>query len=821
MMVLRGIGEGARMARLMASTALVGLSLAGPVHAAAAEGDARAVQSAQAGATRTFDIPAQALSGALTQFARQSGLQVTMDSAITRGLSSPGVSGAMTPAAALTQLLAGAGITWQMIDAKTVALSRAAAGGAMTLDPVMVEGAASARAMLNDAARTEGSGSYTTTATTVGKEAAAIKDIPRSVSVVTRQMMDDRNVTEVADALKQTPGITVVKYDGGGLRNTIQARGHAIDTVQLDGVSTTWDMNTGTTFDAAIYDRIEVLRGPAGLYQSGGEPGGSLNLARKRALDRWSFGGEAGIGSWDTYRGVIDVTGPLVESGRIRTRIVGVLDDRDSFVDVVGNEKKTVFGTVEGDLTDDTTVALGLTSQRYSNVQNYGLPAYAGGRLLDADRSTFAGAGWNDMDFDIDEQFVELKHRLDGGGEIRLSGRHQAQNAATIGLWANTVVDPATGNFNSVVWGSRRQAEEWSMDGHVSTPLQVGGLTHTLLLGADYRTRQSDATSSNMVSVNGFNISSMNHDPAVPRLTWGTPSRNSVDQYGAYGQARIKPGVDWLTLVGGGRLSWWSTRTKNMATMVESGRYASHGEFTPYGGVVYDASREVSLYVSYAEIFKPQNSLDIHGNMLPPRIGGSWEVGVKGSFLDGRLNTQLAAYRMIDENRAMPIEGCLGDACNEAAGKVRSRGIEAQADGSPWPNWNVSAGYAYVLTDHLTGTAANKGNTFSTATPKHTATLWAKYTFPEGSPMHGLSVGGGMKTVSSFYVMNSAGTRWVQDGYTVFDALVAYAFTETLDASLTVSNLFDETYYEKVGGDNRQNYYGAPRSAMLTLHARF
>ena len=801
---------------LLMTTALTAI-VATPLRAQEAPA---ATRTAPEAGQRDFSIPPQSLTTGLALFGQQSGQQVTADGEMLRGLSTPGVQGRMTPGQALARLLAGTGLTYSA-EGGTLTLLRVSADGAMTLDSVTVEGSATAQASPYEAVRTEGTKSYTTKATTVGKAATAIKDIPQSVSVVTRQMMDDRGITEVADALKQTPGMTVVKYDGGGLRNTIQARGYGIDTVQLDGVSTTWDMNTGTTFDAAIYDRIEVLRGPAGLYQSGGEPGGTINLARKRALDQWHFGGEAGIGTWETYRGVADVTGSLVESGRLRARVVGVWDDRESFVDVVGNEKKTIYGTVEGDLTERTTLSVGLTSQRYSNVQDFGLPAYAGGSMGDFDRSTFTGASWNKMDFNIDEQFVELEHRLDGDGEIKLSGRHQEQDAETIGLWANTVVNPNTGAYDSFAYASKRNAEEWSMDGHVSTPLQIGGLTHNLLLGADYRTRYSDSAGTNTPTVSGFNIYAINHDPSIPALTWGTTSRSFVEQYGTYGQARIKPGIEWLTLVGGARMSWWNTRSKNLVTGVESGRYSARGEFTPYGGAVLEANKDVSLYASYAEIFKPQSNLDTSGNMLPPRVGGAWEAGIKGSFLDQRLNVQLAAYHMIDENRAMQIDGCTGDNCYEAAGEVRSRGVEAQVGGSPWPNWDVTAGYAYVLTDHLTGTAANQGNTFSTSTPKHNTTLWVKYTFPESDILEGFSLGGGMKNVSSFYFMDSAGTRWIQNGYTVFDAMAGYAFTENLEASLNVTNLFDTTYYEKIGGSNRQNYYGAPRGAMLTLRAKF
>lgn len=233
--------------------------------------------------------------------------------------------------------------------------------------------------------------------------------------------------------------------------------------------------------------------------------------------------------------------------------------------------------------------------------------------------------------------------------------------------------------------------------------------------------------------------------------------------------------------------------------------------------MVLDATKQVSVYASYSEIFKPQSSLDVSGNIIKPRVGGAYEAGIKGSFLDDSLNTHLAVYHMVDENRAVAIPNCLGTNCNEAAGKVRSRGIEAQVSGSPLPQWNMSAGYAYVLTDTQKGTTTTTGQTFAPETPKHSANLWAKYTF-SGGMLDALSLGGGVKAVSSFY-SQSGNTRWVQDGYAVVNAMAGYAISDSLDLNLTVNNLFDEVYYEKMSA-GRQFYYGEPRSAMLTLRAK-
>lgn len=798
---------------VLMTTSLTAITMVSPL---AAQEAPSAPRTSPAG-LRDFAIAPQSLATALVQFGQQSGGQITADGDMVRGLSSPGVQGRMTPEQALARLLAGSGLTFTT-EGATIALLRIAADGTMVLDPVTVEGAGGVpQSLAYEAARTEGTKSYATHETTIGKTAVAIKDIPQSVSVVTRQMMDDRGVTTLAEAMKQTTGITAVKYDGSGMRTTFQSRGYEIDTVQKDGVATTWDINAGDSFDTALYDRIEVLRGPAGLFQSGGEPGGTINLARKRALANWSLGGEAAAGSWDAYRGVADVTGPLLESGRLRARLVGVVDDRDSFIDEVSSNKKTLYGTVEADLRDDTTLSVGVTRQEIDATQNYGLPAFADGRLLDVDRSTFGGADWNTQERESLDGFLELQKRLETGGEVKVSGRYSHYDATEVGLWTNSAVAASTGNVSTITYGIWREKEEQSWDAHLSTPVEAGGLTHNVVVGADYRNEETETTWG-YARGGSLNIYSGGHGIAYPGLTPLTPTRNTISQYGSYGQVRIKPGVEWLSLVAGGRVSWWNSKSENPDTGAVTTKYAAHGEATPYAGVVWEANRHVSLYGSYTEIFKPQSEKDTSGQILDPRIGGAYEIGVKGSFLDDRLNTHLAVYRMEDQNRAAAIDGCVGDNCYKAAGTVRSQGMETEISGSPLPDWEVSAGYAYVKTDYLTGMDA--GKTFSTNTPKHTANLWVKYTFPEGSPLYRFNLGGGVKAVSSFY-SESSGVRWIQDGYAVFDLMAGYAFTDTLGASLSVSNLLDADYYEKVSGATRQNYYGAPRSAMLALRAKF
>src|SRR5690606_3868292 len=165
-------------------------------------------------------------------------------------------------------------------------------------------------------------------------------------------------------------------------------RGFRVSTMLLDGSPYRADVGYTDTgaFDTAIFDRIEVLRGPSGMLQGAGEPSGTINLVRKRASTTPGASVAAAAGSWDTYRGEVDATGPLDDSGRLRGRFVAVYEDRGSYIDYVENEKTVIYGTLEYDITPDTTFSVGLMQQNGNGTPNLGLPARDDGKLLDLDR---------------------------------------------------------------------------------------------------------------------------------------------------------------------------------------------------------------------------------------------------------------------------------------------------------------------------------------------------------------------------------------------------------------------------------------------------
>ena len=218
--------------------------------------------------------------------------------------------------------------------------------------------------VVSDLSKTEGTGSYTAdrmnTATGLG---LSIKETPQSVSVLSNQLIKDLNLKDVNSALQYAPGIAV-RNDSGRLR--INSRGFDVDNIQEDGIASSVSSSVQGPLgyskeftDLEFYDRVEVLRGAAGLTQSNGEPGGTVNLVRKRPTSEFAFNTSLNLGSWDNYRGTFDISNSLNESGSVRGRLIGVLSKNGTYKHYCNGWRGALGGIFEFDLTDKTLLTAG------------------------------------------------------------------------------------------------------------------------------------------------------------------------------------------------------------------------------------------------------------------------------------------------------------------------------------------------------------------------------------------------------------------------------------------------------------------------------
>lgn len=668
-------------------------------------------------------------------------------------------------------------------------------------------------------ATTEGSGSYTTGAmNTATKLALSIRETPQSVSVITRQRMDDQGMNDLNDVVKYAPGVTLRKF--GSDRQQFRARGFPIDNIMYDGLPTsvsTYTLDVISSADLAMYDRIEVVRGATGLMSGAGNPSATLNLVRKRPTATPQVSITTSAGSWDRYRTELDASNKLNDSGTLRGRVVAAYQDGNSFTDERDNQRQTFYGVLEADLSDATTWTLGASKQRDDNTSDWGgLPSGLNGENLHLKRSDFLSNQWAYWDKDNVSVFSDLVHRFDSGWSSKLSAAKTWGKAYTFSSYpgySGSQLTQYTGAYND-------KDVQTNLDGSLSGPFQLFGREHELVVGASRRQEVFDQYGG--WSDAGYAIADPNNfdHGSIPKPTINMSrfiNNNTATEKGVYAVARFNP-IDPLHVILGSRVSWYEYENRSGNT-----GYKANQEVTPYAGVIYDLNDTYSAYASYTKIFKPQSQLDASGSALKPITGENYEIGLKGEYFDGGLNASVALFQINQENRAYLIDNqsranCPSypaSSCYAAAGKVQSRGIDMELSGALTPDWQFSAAYTYVLSEYIEDAVKrNEGRLFAPDQPKHLFKVSTSYNLP--GDLHKWRVGADVYAQSATF--SRVGTGFSnQDAYEVVGLMAGYRINEHWDARVNVNNLLDKKYWQGIPVAGGGGVYGDPRNAMFSL----
>ncbi|MBM7062646.1 TonB-dependent siderophore receptor [Pseudomonas sp. UL073] len=773
-----------------------------------------------------FDLPPASLAETLNAIARQSGQVVSLEPALVRGKQAPAVRGEFTVVQALQQALAGSGLQLRLTETGNFSVQPAAEAGAVELGATSVNASGLG-------VTTEGSGSYTTGAVSIGKGEHRLREIPQSVSVITRQQLDDQGITDLRDAINQTTGLVGATGIGPGM--VISSRGFQIDDWQYDGVPiprNAYVLGNWATQDLVFFDRVEILRGAAGLLQGAGSPGGAINLVRKRGQTAPTVSLTGKAGSWDHYGLQADAGGPLNDSGSVRGRLVVDQDDTHSFTDYAWSKTTSLYGALDVDLTPDTTLGLGISnSDLDSRPMVRGLPRYPDGRDIGFSRSTYSGATWNQNDIEQTTVYADLEHRFDDHWRVKAAAlRMREHNDSTHQRMHGEVADDGSG-LNFADWITNFESTKEGLDMYLDGDFEAFSLEQEVTVGGNYSKYTSDDFYARRF-VPGGNIFAIDHHRPEPTLdailaSPGGRSTNAaydIRQKGLYGSWRVKL-AEPLTAVLGARVSWYDYAYK-LPDDDYTDSITENGEVTPYVGLIYDLNHEWSVYASYTDVFEPQSGRTVQQTMLEPVIGSNYEVGLKGELLDGRVNTSLALFRYDQKNRAVtdtdsfdpanpndPSKpGCDGWYCSMTSGKVRSQGIEAEVSGEVVRDLQLFAGYTYNTTKFLDD-PENEGRVFSQWTPKHMLRTWADYQLP--GEWNRISVGGGFTSQSHTV---SFDREFEVPGFTVWNARLGYRLSREIDLALNANNLFDKRYYlpgyaAADGGNN----FGDPRNLMFSV----
>ncbi|MBD8189902.1 TonB-dependent siderophore receptor [Pseudomonas fluorescens] len=665
---------------------------------------------------------------------------------------------------------------------------------------------------------TEGTQSYTTGAMkTATKLPLTLRETPQAVTVITRQRMDDQAMTSINDVVNATPGL-FLNYSNGPGRQSYTSRGFDIDNLMYDGIPSGYNgVSVGAQPNLAMFDRVEVVRGATGLVTGAGNPSAAINLIRKRPLDEQKVTLTGAAGSWDDYRGELDASSPLNDSGTWRGRVVTSYRDANSFIDNAEEYHGLFYAVTEADLGENTTLTLGYSNQKDKTNYFWGSSMIGqDGHHLDLPRSYNPGTDWENKDQEINTVFAELRQNLANDWKLQVNANYAEQKALFSGSYQSRWA--ADKSLGRTVYQAAYDENQAGVDAFVSGPFQAFGRSHELVVGASRRI---------------YDMTSHDYSPydtnwpinaGKPDFVHTSDTREITTQDGVYVTTRLSL-ADPLKLILGGRLDWYDYDAHGS----NSGDYKVTRNLTRYAGLIYELDDHHSVYVSYSDIFTPQSAKDISGTPVKPIVGKNYEVGVKGEYLGGALNASVALFRVDQENRAsqVTVQNCPQTECYEASGEIRSQGIDFELQGALTDNWQVGGGYTYARTHTIKDEASPEkvNKQYDTDTPEHLFKLTTRYNLQ--GPLEKFRVGGNISWQSRMYndikLADGSTYRLQQGAYAVTDLMAGYRVNDHLDLQLNANNIFDRSYYSSIansvsyGGDS----YGNPRNMMLTAKYSF
>ncbi|NER59945.1 TonB-dependent siderophore receptor [Pseudomonas sp. MAFF212428] len=800
-------------------------------------------------AVRRYQIAPGPLSQAITRFADQAGLRLIVTSELLAGRRSAGLDGEFVVEQGLQQLLQGSGLAASISgDSLSLAALQDDQVAAINLGATTVN----AQALTQS---TEHTHAYNSGVTAVGsKVATSVREVPHSVSVITRKQIEDQNLNSLTDVMSKMTGVSLQK--GGisqasmGNESNFFSRGFAVSNTQIDGGAPLTTSIAGygslSQLDMAQYDHVEFLRGVDGLFSSTGDPGGTINLVRKRALHDNQVRFAASAGSWDNYRSEFDVTGPLVDSAAIRGRLGMAYQDSKAFYDYGDTQNSLTYGSLEFDLSPDTTLTLGGSYQDNDGVPNFsGLPRYTSGADLKLPRRTAFTSNWNTVREKTTQAYVKVEQSFTPDWSLTTDVSYVDIDRDSSGLYYFGGVDPDTGD--GPAWynypntgGSVRK----SFNSYVKGSFDAFDRRHDVLGGVDY-THSVGSVIQRTGYIANIPLDLGGRTPPADQGSYLTKNQYLPEiRKSLYGMLRLAL-TDEMKVIVGGRVADF-TYQNNQAFFTgaggrsRSGTQRESGEFTPYAGLTYDLGEQWTAYTSYAETFTPQSGSTKGPSNAPldPSTSKNYEIGLKGQLLEGRVNTLFAVYRIEQEGAAIedplykdqPI--ATGSCCFTNQGLVISQGFDAEVSGEVAPGLQLMAGYTY---NHAIDKQSDASRTtFEGVTPKHLFKVWGTYQLP--GALQDWTLGAGATSQSRTSKSGDAATynpdsgkfdgeylpyKFMQAGYTIWSGSLAYKVDEHWTATVNANNLFDKRYYATVGNSMYNNFYGDPRNFMLTLRGTF
>lgn len=647
----------------------------------------------------------------------------------------------------------------------------------------------------------------------------SLKETPQSITVITEKQIEDQNLQDVNDVLIQTPGISMrqLGQETAG-HTTYYARGMEITNVQRDGAPTSV-ASFGTQQllgleTSAIYERIEITRGSTGLTNGSGNPSASINYIRKKPTSEFRGNAKLSYGSWDNYKGQIDISGGLNEDNTIRGRFISSYGEGDNQQDRYHQDNSLIYGALDFDLSDNTLLTTAFSYQKV-DADNVAVHHVAtidtnGNKQTIFGRDKNPAADWTYSNTEKTNLILGLDHYFNNDWKAIANYSYtKAKVDRLVGL-SRTILNTNTGNIEGMALKAKNTPEVHAIDLYAQGKFKAFKQEHQLSFGANGYSVNSDDPSYN--SALNLTAAIKGYDGNIPKPTFTSNGRTKVDtkEIGAFIALNLELS-DPLHLILGSRITKFE-RINNKGKPTEQ-KQKENGKVIPYLGLIYDINENFSTYASYTSIFNPTSTnKDTSGNFLDPEEGNTVEFGLKSEFYDGLLNAGIAYFITKQDNKAV-VDGTNltpdGNQAYKSVDGAEIKGWDLTISGELLPNWNISGGYTYTNAEDENGDRLSSGEI-----PKHIFKLFTSYKYNK------LTIGAGVNwqsEINTTYTRYGLNKKLQQEAYTIVDAMARYEIDKNFDVLLNINNLFDEEYRYYPG----QGGYGDERNYTVSLNYKF
>lgn len=775
------------------------------------------IAAEQASSVRAYNLPAAPLATTLNQIASQAGLALTLNPALAAGKTSAPVKGQFDAQGALREALRRTGLQLEQSSAGTYTLMPVPEG-VVALPTTNITGQGSYESAWGPV---EG---YVAKRTAAGtKTDTALVEAPRSISVATREQMQDRNVQNLDDAVKYMPGIVSASYGSDTRYDWMRVRGFE-PTQFLDGLPLPRGVYANPKAETWNLDRLALLRGPASSVYGQTPPGGLLDMVSRRPSAESSHAIQMQYGS-DNYRQInFESTGKIDDEGQFLYSVGGVVRDAGTQVDHIDNKRYNIAPSLTWNIDTDTKLTLlsqftrddtGTTSQ-FLPIQGTKIKSPLG------EVSHHKNLGDPDYDF-YDRTYYALgyafEHRFNDTWQFKQNLRYTKSELAfqqlTVGSFAFSPAD-ANGDISRSSTNVDEDISQFAVDNNFQADFATGDISHTVLLGLDH---QRTDTSYLAIFGDGGTTNIFNPVYGQPIVR---PARSTA--FYDYNQKTVQTGLyvqdqmaldNWrLTL--GGREDWVHQGTtyfnKNDATNTDRSKNFSGNAALSY---VFDSG--FVPYLSYAESFQPASNASVDPlQSFKPTEGKQWELGIKYQPPGSNTLLSAAVYDLTQKNVQVTSFQSGGASVTDQTGEVKVKGLELEAVSDVTENLKVIAAYTLAKSEVQKG--QYKGNRLQLM-PNQQASLWTDYTWHTGA-LDGFGIGFGARYTGNTYGDQANTWAGKANAYTVFDGSVHYDLGR-LDNSLkgasvkvNATNLFNKDYISTCDGS--YCYFGDQRSVVAS-----